>query len=188
MEMWSSWRRWIDGLRIFHSREFSLWSCLFALLLVDITQTRADNHSLEGTLYIEGRDFFARPIVLHRFDKSQTKEAWPLTVDTAWIGCRADFANFTTIIFVENEAWALNGITRGWAKKRKYELSIGGISYLVRVDDDNSDLWWWADHPEWDDSVDTITNMERNPDKLIGPKIDIDPVFDFLEGLGCLKS
>jgi hypothetical protein len=135
---------------------------------------------LDMRLFIEGRDWLSHPITLHLIEREDTKDGWPLTVGHAWIGCRDDFRNFSTVIFLANpsgddEAWTLNGITSAHAKKHRYDLSLNGISYPVYVGDGRNDLWWWADNPDYDPT-----------DVRSGPKISIHPVFDKLRELGCL--
>lgn len=152
---------------------------VFALLWLAGSASASDHKS--GTLKISGRDLWGVEIQLHSFSRDDFKGNWPLTIDQAWLGCRADLPNFTVILFTGQDAWALNGTTRGWAKNKPYYLNLDGKQHLVATE---GERWWWADetNPEnfpayW---------AETYPDRL--PKISDTPLFDFVKELGCIDQ
>lgn len=111
------------------------------------------------------------PMTFKRLTQGEYGERWPLTVDTAWVGCARDLPIFTVLLVVDGTAWALNGTTKGWAKGGRYRLTIDGQPKVVQVSDEPE---WWAL-----DGKTVIFGM-------VAPRKSISPLFDVVREMGCL--
>lgn len=91
------------------------------------------------------------------------KGDWPVTKSEVYIGCVPQAGPFSTIVVVDGKPYALNGLTKGWAK-RGFVLEIDGKPVPVSSED----------FPEW---------WRRGE---MTPRVGLTPLFDAAQAQGCL--
>jgi hypothetical protein len=101
-----------------------------------------------------------QPMHWSNLTKAQFGDAWPLTVDSAWVGCTTDMG--LQFVIVDGVPRAFDGMSKGMAAS--YGWSIDGVAVVS----EKSPEPWWRPNPQ-------------NPDLRVSNK----PLMDAFEAMTC---